>query len=148
MTNLYHKQVERCKKTGRVLPTYSLGELHSRFLDNEIFLSIYNNWVNEGYKYYDKPSIDRIDNAEGYTMDNIQVLTWQDNRQKGDIENSHVTTQVVQSSMDGLRLAVFPSIKEAVKATGCHQGLISACCLGQRNQTGGYKWHYGNYKRK
>ena len=39
-------------------------------------------------------------------------------------------------------------MKDAVKQTGCLEGLISACCNNQRTHTGGYKWKYGSYKRK
>ena len=148
LTNSYHKQIERCKQAGKELPSYSLEELHNRFLRNTDFLLIYYQWVGGGYKYYDKPSIDRIDNTKGYTMENIQMLTWQDNRHKGDIENSHITTEVIQCTMGGGILARFMSMKEAVKLTGCHQSLISACCRGKRKQTGGYRWQYGDYKRK
>ena len=148
MTNSYYHQKERCKKYGREKPTYTLKELHHRFLDDPIFLKIYEKWVENGYKYYDIPSIDRIDASKGYSMDNIQVMTWQSNRQKGDIENSHSTTEVIQCKMDGTIIKIFISMKDAVKQTGCHQGLISACCNNQRTHTGGYKWKYGSYKRK
>lgn len=148
LTNSYHKQIERCKKNGRELPSYSLRELQDKFLNNKQFLKIYDNWVKSGYKYYDKPSIDRIDNTKSYTLDNLQILSWRQNRRKGDIESSHLTTQVIQCDMDGSTLAIYESIKEAVKRTGCHQGLISACCQGTRTHTGGYKWKYGIHRRK
>ena len=148
MTNSYHKQIERCNKRGKNPPDYTLEDLHKRYLNDETFLSIYKQWADNGYKYYDYPSIDRVDNSKGYTLNNLQIMTWAQNRQKGDIENSHLTTEVLQYLMDGLFLRSFSSIKEAVKITGCHQGLISACCQGKRNQTGGYIWKYGDTKRK
>ena len=143
LTNIYHKQIERCKKKGVSLPTYSLNEFHERFLNDEKFQDIYSNWVNNGCQYYDKPSIDRIDPDKGYSMDNIQVLTWRENREKGDRENARrKTTAIVMFDRNGNKLREFESIKEAVKETNLHQGLIVAVCQGLRNHTGGFVFRY------
>lgn len=73
---------------------------------------------------------------------------WRFNRQKGDWENSQRTTEVIQMDRDLNVLSIYPSMKEAVKNTGCHQGLISACCQGKRNHTGGFCFRYGRTMRK
>lgn len=77
----------------------------------------------------------------GYTSDNIQILTWEDNRLKGDRENSRVTTPIVMHK-DGEKLAEFESIKAAVEITGFSQGNISMCCQGKRSHVGGYVFSY------
>lgn len=68
-------------------------------------------------------------------------------RRRHGILESYITTQVNQFDMNGILIKAYDSITEAVKETGCHQGLISACCSGLRSQTGGYKWKYGEHKR-
>lgn len=47
------------------------------------FISLYNNWQNNGFKRGLAPSIDRIDNAKGYCLDNIQWMTQSNNSKKG-----------------------------------------------------------------
>ena len=39
-------------------------------------------------------------------------------------------------------IAVYKSMAEAVKSTGCHKPNIIECCKKRRNTAGGYKWKY------
>ena len=149
LTNLYHKMIERSKLKGISAPDFSLQEFHKMFLDNQIFLEIFKHWESRGYQYYDKPSIDRKNPDRGYTKDNIQVMSWCDNRMKGDKENSlRFTTPVIMYDLHGNRIKEFESIKEAVIYTGFNQGLITMCCQGKRNHTHGFKFMYRGDKFK
>jgi len=148
LTNLYNKQKERSKKRGFPMPDYSLKWLHETFLQDKLFLLLFRRWADRGYRYYDKPSIDRIDSKKPYRKDNIQILTWEENRKKGDNENKSITTEVVMCNMDGKEIKTFPSIKSAVLETGVIQSGISMCCCGKRKHSGGYTWKYGKHKRK
>lgn len=40
-------------------------------------------YINSNYDNKKKPTIDRIRNSVGYTLDNIQWMTWSDNARKG-----------------------------------------------------------------
>lgn len=143
LTNLYHKQIERCLKKGKHLPTYTLKELHARFLNDEKYIKIFENWAANGFQYYDTPSIDRNNPELGYTMDNIQIMSWLENRAKGDQENAQrFTTAIVMMDRDGNELRQFESLKEASEELGISQGLISMCCQGKRNHTRGYVFKY------
>lgn len=143
LTNMYHKQVERSKKRGKPLSGYSLDEFHQIFLHNPVFLGLYEQWINNGCQYYDKPSIDRKNPDGWYTKDNIQVMSWRENRVKGDKENSERrTTAVVMRDLQGDTLREFESVKNAVEATGICLGLIVACCQGKRNHTRGLRFSY------
>lgn len=52
-------------------------------LDNfKKFQRIHNAWRDSGYEYKLTPSIDRIDNDGGYTLDNMQWLTVSKNNKK------------------------------------------------------------------
>lgn len=44
------------------------------------FDALFSEWVKSGYKTPLKPSVDRLDDFKGYSLDNIQLGTWQDNR--------------------------------------------------------------------
>jgi hypothetical protein len=116
------------------------------FLKNKKFKKLFKEWEERGYKYYDKPSIDRIDAYKGYTKENIQILSWKENRIKGDKEVAIKKHKpVIMLEMDGVTiLNKFSSIKEAVAKTGLNQSLISHVCNGKRNHTGGYKFKFGN----
>ena len=143
LTNIYQKQKERSKKKGMHPPTYTLQEFHEMFLNDPKFIALYFNWINNGCQYYDKPSIDRKDPNRGYTHDNIQLLTWRENREKGDKENAQrFTTPIIMLDREGHKIREFESIKEAVAETGFSQGLIVMCCQGKRNHTGGYQFQY------
>lgn len=52
------------------------------FKNLQDFLTIYFDWANNGFMRWDSPSIDRIDPAEGYTLDNLQWLPFGENCEK------------------------------------------------------------------
>lgn len=51
---------------------------------------------------------------------------------------------VIQSTLDGIDIEVYSSIKEASIKTGVHKGNIVSCCKGNRNKAGGFLWRYNN----
>lgn len=53
---------------------------------------------------------------------------------------------VVQYTLDGERIAEFPSAVEASKQTGAEYSGISRCCLGNSQTCGGFKWKHANSK--
>ena len=143
LTNCYNKQVERCKKYGRPLPDYTLFEFQERFLQDDKFLSIFEKWKDSGFEKSKKPSFDRIDATRSYTFCNICVMTWAENRVKGDAEKSSIyTTPVLMYSLDGKLLKEFESTKDAVASTGFSQSLITGCCRGKYKQTHGVTFRY------
>lgn len=53
------------------------------------FDCIYDDWVKSGHEKGLKPSVDRLDDFKGYSLDNIRLVTWGENRahQASDIRN-------------------------------------------------------------
>ena len=49
---------------------------------------------------------------------------------------------VIQSTLDGIDIEEFNSIKEAHEKTGVSSGNIVSCCKGNRPNAGGYLWRY------
>ena len=82
----YHQLHSRIQEKGLGKPEYSREELTGRYLDDYEFKILYNNWVESGFDKNLKPSFDRINPLKGYTFDNLQVITWQQNNEKGRIE--------------------------------------------------------------
>ncbi len=49
---------------------------------------------------------------------------------------------VAQYTLDGILVAIYPSIHEAERQTKIRNGDIYRCCKGQRHTAGGYIWQY------
>lgn len=83
LTKVYAQQRSNSKKRGHSLPTYSKEELRM-WLAKEpmktIFEELYSEWVESDYQKEFTPSLDRLDNDKGYSLDNIQIVTWEQNR--------------------------------------------------------------------
>lgn len=143
LTNLYSKMKDRNIKKGFGKLDFSLKDLHKKYLEDKEFLRIYQRWADGGYETKLKPSFDRMNPTLGYTIENIKVVPWFENRRKGDWENSFIyTTPVVMFDMNGNKIREFGSTKEACFATGIRQSGITLCCQGKRKKAGGYVFKY------
>jgi hypothetical protein len=73
---------------------------------------------------------------------------------KGEYRNFSYEKKVTQYSLDGKKIKVYPSVKEAGSATGNDPDTISKCALHKMMTCGGYVWRYegdlyrGEYKDK
>ena len=124
---------------------FSLFEFHNRYLNDKKFIRLYFEWVKSGFLKQFKPSIDRTDCKKHYTMGNITMMTWAENRFK-------------QSAMDGKRgrkpavyqmignkvIKRFQSQRHAVKELGISQGNLSLVLNGKRQTVNGYRFIYEN----
>ena len=86
ITSIYSTQKYSSKTRGFPLPNYSFEEFRSWILAQPNFKSLYKAWVNSKFDKYLKPSVDRIKEWETYTLDNIQVITWAENKVKGELD--------------------------------------------------------------
>ncbi len=67
---------------GHLPPDYTFYKL-SRWLYTETkFIYLFEQWEKSGWEPGLIPSIDRLNESQGYSLDNIQVITWNENRQK------------------------------------------------------------------
>jgi len=147
LASIYGHQRHSSKRRGHIMPTYSKEELGEWLFSHKDFDTLYGEWICSGYLKETKPSVDRIDDSIGYSLSNIQLLTWDGNRVKacndqfiGKLICTH--RKVIQLSIDGVEICEYNSASEASRVTGARQQLISACCLGKRNKTSGFKWKY------
>lgn len=86
-------------------------------------------------------------NPANNNLDNLMWVTHEENIKYIPLEKLKSSTQfiarvVVQLSLEGEELNVFPSAYEASKQTGCNHRHISEVCQGKRKTTGGFKWKY------
>ena len=63
-------------------PAYTLGEFREWLLDNS-FSILYDKFIESNYDTWLIPSVDRINDDLPYTFDNIQLITWRENWEKG-----------------------------------------------------------------
>ena len=74
------------KKKKSFQPNYSLESLRNKFMFSSQFNRLYNRWKKSGYNSWLKPSVDRINSKNGYRLNNLQILTWKQNCDKGRLE--------------------------------------------------------------
>ena len=149
LINVYDHIKRRNKDKFGLELDFTSKDFKDKYIDDENFLKAYNSWVKSGYEYYKKPSVDRINPDKPYTFGNMQFMTWEENRRKGEKERSRITTSVSMFDLSGKHIKDFESIKEAVKETGLNQSGITSCCCGRYKQTGGYvfRYKYSRYKK-
>ncbi len=152
VTKIYSRQKDSSRSRGQKQPSYTLDELRDFIFSTNNFHILYDNWKNSGYKKDLIPSIDRIEENQGYIISNLELVTWVENRErfyskirKGDITSiAKPQRGVIQLTKKGVFVAEYISQAEASRATGIKQGRISRVCLGYygRKTTGGFKWEF------
>lgn len=74
----YLQMKGRCKRRGHIMPTYTLEEFDTWMMLSG-YRSLYDSWVDSDYDTKLQPSVDRLDNSRGYDLDNIRLVTWDEN---------------------------------------------------------------------
>ena len=95
------------------------------WLEGNNYKSRYEVWVGSGYDSKLKPSVDRLNDFEGYSFDNMRLVTWEDNRthQKEDILSGTGTSgkrccNIGKYSKDGKLLKTYISYQEVRREEG------------------------------
>lgn len=147
ITNIYNHQKLKSKKRGYNLPTYSKQELKDWLFSQNNFHVLFDNWKISGFKKHLIPSVDRINDYQSYTMENIQVMTWEQNNAKGYADIKNGINNKKSKAVTGINIytgvaVVFYSMREAARQTGINRRSIFRCCQGKQNTAGGYEWDY------
>ena len=147
ITQAYSHQKECSKTRGHIPPTYTRNELRDWILAQPNFMPLYTAWVDSGYVKNLKPSIDRLNDAVGYTFDNIQLVAFGENTRKqydkilsGEKVNFH--RKVNQYTLEGKFIQTFNSAREAKRVLDKKGIAITGCCLGTHPTAGGFYWRY------
>ena len=132
LTKIYGTQKRKSMQRGHPLPSYSKVQL-IEFMYKNNYIKLYTTWVSSGYNINLVPSIDRVNRNLPYTLENIQLVTWEFNNQKGREESKEAYSKRVQQySRDGELLGIYPSIREASRTTGLDPNTISENAKGLR----------------
>lgn len=73
---MYSRQCQVSKRRGHAPPSYSAEQLVQRYIDDRVYKRLYANWIKNGEKQRDIPSLDRIDDTRGYGFDNVHMTTY------------------------------------------------------------------------
>jgi len=123
LNRIYLSQIRSSKDRGMNLPNYNKEEFKKWAKSLYNFLEIYNNWVENNYIANYKPSFDRLDDYKPYTIDNLQLLTWEENRKKAHNDrknglNNKNSIKIYKLSEDYLILEEYHSIRNATIKNG------------------------------
>ena len=144
---MYRGQVSSSRKRGYALPSYTMEELVEAVISMPLFHDLHHKWKSSGYISELAPSLDRDDDYLPYTEDNITLMTWGENRDKGHKDrregrNNKYNKAVKQYNLDGTFLNEYHSIQEADRQTKIPNQNIVKCCKGKRKTAGKFIWKY------
>jgi hypothetical protein len=128
-------------------PTYTGKELRDWILAQPIFHELYDKWVGSGYSRWEKPSCDRIDDYKGYSFDNIRLITFRENNERGHSDrvcgiNNKMNRQVLRYDLNGNFIEEYYSTAQAGRGTGLPNTNIVKACRGKIKSCGGFIWKY------
>jgi len=149
VARIYNTQLATSRRRGHQLPAYTKNELYEWLMSQDKFHLIFNEWKSSGFKKDLKPSVDRLNDEDGYHFGNIQIETWDYNNKKGqrDIysgKNKKRLKEIYQFDFDGNLIATYPSIAIAGRATGSNIGHIGQVAKGKNASCNGFIWRYTN----
>lgn len=158
VNDIYNNQKSNSKSRGDIPPSYDFKELLDYTLKNDLFHVLYEQYKSSGFKKDLKPSYDRPDDYKGYSFDNIQLMTWEENNAKGrsDIKegkNNKRNKTVLQLDLNGDLIKEWYSTAQVERELNINHRHISEVCnkklrKGQSGKyfvaktAGGFKWAY------
>lgn len=159
---MYAAQKKKSKDRGYLPPNYTEATLYNWVVAQPVFHELYQSWVDSGYQSRFKPSCDRINDYISYRLDNLIIVTWNENNQKNysnriDGTNLKKNVAIDMLSLDGAFIQRFHSLSEAARyVKGRHAniwGAINHAKVKNKNKNGsvslvtrttayGHKWRY------
>lgn len=82
-SKIYNEQKLSSIRRKHPLPDYDVLWFTTWLTSRDNFKDIHTKWIESGLKSELKPSVDRINPLKPYTKDNIQLMTWGENKKKG-----------------------------------------------------------------
>ena len=147
ITSLFSNHTKRAKKHNYETYFTSFDKLKKWILNQDNFYSLFTEWKDSGFMKDFIPSIDRLDDYKGYSLDNIRLVTWIENKHKADYDrknglNNKISDAVIQYDMNMNFIAEYHSIRQAERMTNAFSSNISLCCNNGASHSGGFVWRY------
>jgi len=143
---IYIRQKRSSIYRKHVPPDYTLLELWKWMYINNIRL-LYDRWVKSDYNKNMTPSCDRLDDYKPYTLDNIRLVTWEENFTKFQYDrvnntNTKTNKPVLQYTKDNIFVKEHCSQTVAAKEVRIHPTSISKVCHNVEKTAGGFIWKF------
>lgn len=141
----YRQRIES-KIRGHNPPEYTRHELEQWFRDNKDWDRLYKQWVDSGFSRWYSVSVDRIDDYKTYSFDNIQLMSWKENKEKScrdtkyGINTKRSDTIRQYDKYTNEFIGEYFSQAEAGRRTGIEQTAISRAVNGKSMSAGGFTW--------
>ena len=146
LLQIYSAQRSNSRLRKRPVPSYTKQELSVWMQENGLE-TLYKDWVASGYEKSLRPSTDRLDSLKPYTLDNLELVTWEENQRRGyeDRRNGvgasgKICKPIFQYTLEGDFVAEYHSAHAAERATGVLNSSISAVINGRNKSAGGFIW--------
>lgn len=131
----YNDMVKRSRK--KCCELCSFNEFKEFALKSEEFKRLRAEWIDSNFEYKLSPSVDRINNNRGYSIDNIQFLTTSNNVKKGRKEINQGKKVLL---VKGDEVLLFDSQYEANKYLETHHNAVHQA-LKNNGRIQGWKPH-------
>lgn len=150
---IFNHQLRNCKQRNHDFPTYTEKELYDWYVSKPEHLLLHENWLKNDCNKELTPSVDRLDNNKSYSLDNIELVTWKENKTRAYtairaniLKNPTLFhgghKPVVQYDFNKNKVATYISIAEAEKFTNVDHRLISDVCNNKRKSAGMFLWAF------
>lgn len=145
VTTIYHWEIHSSIRRWYEKPKYTRTELYEWCIAQDLYHELYGIRKSWGYKKNNKPSIDRINDYKSYTLDNIQLMTCEQNIKKEYNNriiwiNNKTNCEVVWVNVETMEEVIFHSAAEATRVLAIDSSSIIKCCHWKRETAWGYKW--------
>jgi hypothetical protein len=125
--NIYYSQIKSSKSRNHPLPNYTVTDFifwfHMQPNNDELVV----NYIKSLFKKTLAPSGDRLDSSKSYTLDNLRLVTWQENM---DANIKDMKKAVMEYDMDLNFIKRHTSISEAERLYDIPNAMISRSCVG------------------
>lgn len=123
IAKIYSNQRQRCRERNKSMPKYDLEQLRKWCKKQDKFSCLYSMWIKSKYNKNKTPSIDKINPLGNYTFENMQLMTWSENHEKGGIITTltaiaTVATIVFTVGKIGAAVYVIATIKDSALHIG------------------------------
>lgn len=125
--DIYYAQRGSSIKRKHLSPNYSRNEFVEWFYKQPNNDELVMNYIKSLFEKTLAPSADRLDSSKPYTLDNLRLVTWQENM---DANVKEMSKAVMEYDVDLNFIKRHESIIEAERLYGIPNAMISRCCIG------------------